>query len=78
MVGDGIITVSNGNSSVVSGANVGIAISQATASSSGYLSQTNWNTFNSKLSNVTKNAPLTGDGTSGNPLGITKATGTTD
>lgn len=57
-----------------------ISISQATASTSGYLSSTDWNTFNNKqpagayLTSVTADSPLSGLGTSGSHLTIPAAT----
>ena len=57
-----------------------ISISQATTSTNGYLSSTDWNTFNNKqpagsyLTAVTADAPLTGSGTSASHLSIPAAT----
>jgi hypothetical protein len=53
-----------------------LAISKATTSVSGYLSATDFTTFNGKLSAVTANTPITGSGTSGSPLTIPAATST--
>jgi hypothetical protein len=47
---------------------VGIAITQSSASASGYLSSTDWSTFNGKTSNV---GTVTSVGTTGNVNGIT-------
>jgi len=58
---------------------VGIAITQSSASASGYLSSTDWSTFNSKTNNtgtVTSVAALT-LGTSGTDLSSSVANGTT-
>jgi hypothetical protein len=54
-----------------------ISISQATTSTNGYLSSTDWNTFNSKQSALTN--PVTGTGTSGQVTyfnGTSSVTGT--
>jgi len=57
-----------------------ISISQATTSTNGYLSSTDWNTFNNKqpsgsyLTSVTADSPLTGSGTSASHLSIPAAT----
>lgn len=59
-----------------------LSIPQATGSVSGYLSSTDWNTFNNKqaagsyLTTVSVSAPLGGSGTSGSPLAITGVLGT--
>jgi hypothetical protein len=59
------------------GATPAISISQATTSTNGYLSSTDWNTFNNKGSGtVTSVAALT-LGTTGTDLSSTVATGTT-
>jgi hypothetical protein len=61
-----------------------ISISQATTSTDGYLSSTDWNTFNNKqpagayLTAVTADAPLSGAGTSASHLVISQANTTTD
>jgi hypothetical protein len=53
-----------------------LKIPAATTSVSGYLSATDFTTFNGKLSTVTANTPITGSGTSGSPLTIPAATST--
>lgn len=50
-----------------------IGITQANTSTNGYLSNTDWNTFNGKLSTVTADGPLSGSGTSGSHLVIANA-----
>ena len=61
-----------------------ISISQATTSTDGYLSSTDWNTFNNKqpagayLTAVTADAPLSGAGTSASHLVISQANTTTN
>jgi len=56
-----------------------ISISQATTSTNGYLSSTDWNTFNNKqpagayLTAVTADSPLSGSGTSASHLVIAQA-----
>jgi hypothetical protein len=42
----------------------------ASGSTKGFLTSADWTTFNNKLTTVANDATLTGDGTSGNPLGI--------
>ena len=60
-----------------------ISISQATTSTDGYLSSTDWNTFNNKqpagsyLTSVTADSPLSGSGTSASHLVIAQATTST-
>ena len=46
-----ILTITGGTGSVI-GSGTSIAVQQATTSTSGYLSSTDWNTFNNKTSNV--------------------------
>ena len=61
-----------------------LSIGQATTSTNGYLSSTDWNTFNNKqpagsyLTAVTADAPLSGSGTSGSHLVISQATTSTN
>jgi hypothetical protein len=64
--------------SVTSGQSPTISISQASATSDGYLSKTDWSTFNAKLASVTTRAgdPFVGNGTSASPLGMTQASST--
>ena len=66
--------------SVTSGQSPTISISQASATSDGYLSKTDWSTFNAKLASVTTRAgdPFVGNGTSASPLGMTQASSTQD
>jgi len=76
------VTSVTGTSPILSsgGTTPAISISQATASTSGYLSSTDWNTFNNKqpagayLTSVTADSPLSGLGTSGSHLTIPAAT----
>jgi len=49
--GSGILTITGGTGSVI-GSGTSIQVKQATTSQSGYLSNTDWNTFNNKLSSV--------------------------
>jgi hypothetical protein len=58
-------------------AGTAISIAAANATTNGYLSFADWNTFNGKLSTVSANTPITGNGTSGSPLTIAPANGTT-
>lgn len=61
-----------------------VPLRQSSASSNGWLSSTDWSTFNSKqpagsyLTSVTVDAPLTGAGTSGSHLSIPAASGSTN
>jgi len=75
----GTVTSVTGTSPIASsgGNTPAISISQATTSTNGYLSSTDWNTFNNKGSGtVTSVAALT-LGTTGTDLSSTVATGTT-
>ena len=58
-------------------ANRTIAITQATTSADGYLSSTDWNTFNNKGSGTVTNVSALTLGTSGTDLSSTVATGAT-
>jgi hypothetical protein len=81
----GTVTSVTGTAPIASsgGATPAISISQATTSTNGYLSSTDWNTFNNKqpagsyLTSVTASSPLSGSGTSGSPLVIAQATTST-
>ena len=78
----GTVTSVTGTAPVVSsgGATPAISMAAATTSVSGYLTSTDWNTFNNKqpagsyLTAVTADAPLTGSGTSASHLSIPVAT----
>ena len=73
------ITVSSPITGGGTSGSVGIAITQSSASANGYLSSTDWSTFNSKTTNtgtVTSVAALT-LGTSGTDLSSTVANGST-
>ena len=82
----GTVTSVTGTAPIAStgGATPAISISQATTSTDGYLSSTDWNTFNNKqpagsyLTTVTASTPLSGSGTVGSPLIISQATTSTD
>ena len=77
----GVVTSVSGTAPIASsgGTTLAISISQATTSTDGYLSSTDWNTFNGKqpagsyLTTVTADAPLSGSGTSGSHLVISQA-----
>lgn len=81
----GTVTSVTGTAPIAStgGATPAISISQATTSTNGYLSSTDWNTFNNKqpagsyLTAVTASTPLSGSGTVGSPLVIAQATTST-
>lgn len=78
-----VLTITGGTGAVI-GSGTTIQVGQATTSTSGYLSSTDWNTFNGKqpagsyLTSVTSDSPLTGSGTSGSHLSIPAASGTTN
>lgn len=77
----GVVTSVSGTLPISSsgGTTPAISISQAGASTNGYLSSTDWNTFNSKqpagsyLTAVTADSPLSGAGTSASHLVIAQA-----
>ena len=77
----GVVTSVSGTSPISSsgGTTPAISISQAGASTNGYLSSTDWNTFNNKqpagsyLTAVTADSPLSGAGTSASHLVIAQA-----
>ena len=81
----GLVSSVSGTSPISStgGTTPAISISQAGASSNGYLSSTDWNTFNNKqpagsyLTSVTADSPLSGAGTSASHLVIAQATTST-
>jgi hypothetical protein len=76
------VTSVTGTAPVVSsgGTTPAISMAAATASANGYLTSTDWTTFNNKqpagayLTSVTSDAPLTGAGTSASHLSIPPAT----
>jgi hypothetical protein len=82
----GTVTSVTGTAPVVSsgGTTPAISMAAATASVNGYLTSTDWNTFNNKqpagsyLTTVTADAPLSGSGTSGSHLVISQATTSTN
>ncbi len=76
----GTVTSVTGTAPVVSsgGATPAISMAAATSLANGYLTSTDWTTFNSKLSTVTADAPLSGSGTSGSHLVISQANTTTN
>ena len=51
-----------------------LSIVPANATQDGYLTSNDWNTFANRLTTVAVTAPVTGDGTSGNPLKLVAAT----
>ena len=82
----GTVTSVTGTAPVVSSGGTTPAISMAAANTTtnGYLTSTDWNTFNSKqpagsyLTTVTADAPLSGSGTSGSHLVISQANTSTN
>jgi hypothetical protein len=81
----GTVTSVTGTAPVVSsgGTTPAISMAAATTSVNGYLTSTDWNTFNNKqpagsyLTSVTASSPLSGSGTAGSPLIIAQATTST-
>jgi hypothetical protein len=61
-----VLTITGGTGAVV-GSGTSIQVSQATTSTSGYLSSTDWNTFNSKQAAGNYITALTGDATASGP-----------
>jgi len=91
--GSGSISIANtgvtsvtGTAPVVSsgGSTPAISMAAANTTTNGYLTSTDWNTFNNKqpagsyLTAVTASSPLSGSGTSGSPLVISQATTSTN
>ena len=82
----GVVTSVTGTAPIASsgGQTPAISIAQATASTDGYLSSSDWSTFNSKqpagsyLTAVTADSPLSGSGTSGSHLSIAQASASTN
>ena len=62
-----VLSISNGSNSVV-GTGTAIQIKKATSSQDGYLSSTDWTTFNNKLTTASVTAPLSGSGTAASPI----------
>jgi uncharacterized protein (TIGR02145 family) len=69
-----ILTISGGTGSVL-GSGVSITVKQANTSQSGYLSNTDWNTFNNKQSALTFGNLTSGDITISGGTGAIKGTG---
>jgi hypothetical protein len=82
----GTVTSVSGTAPVVSsgGNTPTISMAAANTTTNGYLTSTDWNTFNNKqpagsyLTAVTASSPLSGSGTSGSPLVISQATTSTN
>ena len=78
--GSGILTIAGGTNAVV-GSGTSIQVKQATTSQNGFLSSTDWNTFNSKLSTIdTSNISnfylkVRGEYTAGTGIGYSNTTG---
>lgn len=60
-----VLTIANGTGAVVG--NVTIDVTKATTSTDGYLTSTDWNTFNGKQASGNYITALTGDGTAAGP-----------
>lgn len=75
----GTVTAVTGSSPIVSsgGTTPNITINQATTSTDGYLSSTDWNTFNNKGNGTVTNVSALTLGTTGTDLSSTVANGTT-
>ena len=68
-----VLTITGGTGSVI-GSGTTIEVGQATTSTNGYLSSTDWNTFNNKLSNVVEDTtPQLGGQLDANTNSITNA-----
>jgi hypothetical protein len=85
VVGAGSVTSVTGTAPIASsgGTTPAISISQATTATDGYLSSTDWNTFNGKVPTsrtISTTAPLTGGGdlSANRTFAITQATTSTD
>lgn len=77
----GILTVNASgpiNSSVPGGPVTNISMSQATSAIDGYLSYTDWNTFNNKVSSVSGSAPVSSSGGVTPTISISQATTSAD
>ena len=82
----GTVTSVSGTAPVVSsgGSTPTISMAAANTTTNGYLTSTDWNTFNNKqpagsyLTSVTADAPLSGSGTSGSHLVISQSSATTN
>jgi hypothetical protein len=62
-----------------SGSSPNIGITQSSGSTNGYLSSTDWTTFNNKASSVAVTAPITNSGSGSSPnIGITQSSGSVD
>ena len=65
-----------GGTGAVYGNGTSIQVLQATSTQSGYLGNTDWNTFNNKVTSISATAPLSSTGGKTPALSITKATAT--
>ena len=72
--GSSVLTITGGTGAVI-GTGTTIQVAQASGTTSGYLSSTDWNTFNNKENALTFNSPLS---RAINTISITQASGTTD
>ena len=70
---DSPLTSSGTAGALVGGSGFHFSIQQANTSQAGYLSSTDWNTFNSKISSVVADSPLSGSGTSASHLVLSTA-----
>lgn len=62
-----ILTITNGSKAIIGASNLTIAVAQASGSTSGYLSSTDWTTFNGKQASGNYITALTGDVTASGP-----------
>lgn len=72
-----VLTISGGTGAVI-GSGTTIQVTQAGAATSGYLSSTDWNTFNNKVSSVGASAPLSSSGGTTPSISISQASALTD
>lgn len=78
LLADAPLQVANGTNVTAGDNDTTISMPKADAMHDGYLLQGDWSNFNDKLDAVAADAPLTGDGTPGDHLGITQAGAGTD
>ncbi len=62
-----VLTITNGSKTIIGASNLTIQVTQSTTSTSGYLSSTDWNTFNGKQAAGSYITALTSDVTASGP-----------
>ena len=70
-----VLTISGGTGSII-GSGVSIQVAQASGSTNGYLTSTDWNSFNSKVTSVSGSSPIASTGGATPTISIPKATST--